>query len=115
MGTMRTPETEARYTREKQSGRLAERVLCKSPSLKEFKEWRIIENRFPYDLVAEVHHMLVPKRHASDAELTASEQEEFEAIKEAYVQEVYEFMIEPARKKRSIPDHSHLHLLIAKA
>ena len=30
--------------------------------IKRFEHWLIIENEFPYDAIAETHHMLVPKR-----------------------------------------------------
>ncbi len=114
-GTLRTPETEDAYRRVKADGHLKDGCpLCKAESLKEFTEWRIIGNTYPYDLIAKVHHMLVPKRHASDSELTESEQKEFAEIKESYVSDTYEFMIEPVRKQKSIPGHSHLHLLISK-
>ena len=33
-----------------------------APSIEEFNHWRIINNDFPYDNVASVHHMLIPKR-----------------------------------------------------
>ncbi len=113
MGTLRTPETEAAYTKVKEEGHLREGcVLCTIPSVKEFNEWRIIENRFPYDLIASVHHMILPKRHT--AELSKSEQKEYEEIKETYMQPTYEFFIEPVNRQRSIPEHWHLHLITAK-
>lgn len=113
MGTLRTPETEAAYTKVKQEGHLENGcALCAAPSVKEFGEWRIVENEFPYDLVADVHHMILPKRHA--AELSESEQAEFARIKEEYLQSIYEFFIEPVKRRRSIPGHWHLHLITAK-
>ena len=115
MGTLRTPETEAAYTKLKKEGHLLEGcVLCTSPSVKEFNEWRIIENRFPYDLVASVHHMILPKRHVAEEEFTDSERKEYGEIKETYMQDTYEFFIEPVNRQRSIPEHWHLHLITAK-
>lgn len=115
MGTLRTRETEEAYTKLKAEGHLlAGCVLCASPSVKEFKEWRIIENRFPYDLVASTHHMILPKRHVDEFGLTEAEKAEYEEIKENYLQSTYEFFIEPVRRQRSIPGHMHLHLITAK-
>lgn len=116
MGTMRTPETEAAYARVRDTKTAQDACpLCDDrASIKEFELWRIVENRFPYDKIAHVHHMLMPKRHASDTELTPEELTEFDAIKREYVQTRYEFMIEPVRSQRSIPGHAHLHLVIAK-
>ncbi len=115
MGTLRTSETEAKYRAVKASGVMNDACpLCdERTSVKDFEHWRVIENLYPYDLVAKVHHMLVSKRHASDMELTDEEWEEFRSIKAGYVQEEYEFMIEPTWKQKSIPAHSHLHLLVA--
>lgn len=115
MGTLRTRETEAHYTKLKAEGVLSHGcTLCLSPSIKEFGEWRIVENRFPYDLIADTHHMILPRRHATWEELTESELKEYEEIKDTYMQETYEFFIEPVNRQRSIPDHWHLHLITAK-
>jgi hypothetical protein len=36
--------------------------MTNAPSIKDYQYWRIIENKFPYDTIAETHHMLVPRR-----------------------------------------------------
>ncbi len=116
MGTLRSPETEAKYDALKATGALTTTCpLCdERETIEEFKYWRIVENLFPYDAIARVHHMILPKRHASDDELSSEEKEEFDSIKESYIQQTYEFLIEPMRHRRSIPAHSHLHLIVAK-
>ncbi len=115
MGTLRTPETEAAYTAHKKAGGLTHGcVLCKSDSVKEFTSWRIIENQYPYDLVAKVHHMILPKRHVPLEEVSPEEWQEYQDIKASYIQDTYEFFIEPSTARRSIPEHWHLHLLISK-
>ncbi len=115
MGTLRTPETEAAYTKVKKEGHLLRGcVLCASPSVKEFTEWRIIRNDFPYDLIADVHHMILPKRHVTEEEFTESEKAEYKEIKDTYMQANYEFFIEPRHLQRSVPDHWHLHMITAK-
>lgn len=114
MGTLRKPETEAAYTKAKQEGLLeAGCPLCKAESIKEFTFWRIIPNAYPYDLVAIVHHMFVPKRHVDEDHLTPEEEEEFKKLQTDYIQEEYEFTIIPSRRKRSIPAHAHLHAIVA--
>jgi hypothetical protein len=116
MGTFRTDRTEAKYDAFKASGMLLHSCpLCNEKNtIKEFAHWRIVENAFPYDAVARVHHMLVSKRHVSTEQLTDEERLDFEEAKKGYVYDHYEFMIEPVPKQRSIPEHSHLHILIAK-
>ncbi len=88
--------------------------LCdEKEMLQTFTYWQIMPNRFPYDKVAKVHHMLVPLRHASWTELTAEELAEFEEIKRGYVDSHYQYMVEATSSLKSIPAHFHLHLLIA--
>lgn len=74
--------------------------------------WRIIDNAFPYDEIAKVHHMLVPKRHVPDEEITSAEWAEFARLKKGYVNDTYEFTIEAVPRRMSIPGHMHLHLIV---
>jgi diadenosine tetraphosphate (Ap4A) HIT family hydrolase len=112
--TLRTTETEEAYTRAKAAGALEKGCpLCdEREAIAEFEHWRMVPNLYPYDRIAKVHHMLVSRRHATDAELTEEEQKEFDTIKEEYAQTHYNFMIEPMRKRKSIPAHSHVHFII---
>lgn len=88
-------------------------ALCEAPAVKEFTLWKIVENRFPYDRVATTSHMIVPKRHANDEEITGDEWIEFQKIKKEYLTPTYDFFIEAAHHKKSIPAHFHLHLIVA--
>ena len=115
MGTLRTPGSEANYKKLIAEGILSNGcALCRAESIKEFQYWKIIHNDFPYDRIAKIHHMIVPKRHIPDADLTSSEKEEFEAIKNDYLHKEYEYIIEATYKNKSIPGHAHLHLIVAK-
>lgn len=73
-----------------------------------------MENAFPYDLIASLHHMLVLKRHASETELFAEERDEIAYIKTIPALQAYDWIIEPTQHKKSIPGHMHLHLLVGK-
>lgn len=81
------------------------------PALKEFKYWRIIENEYPYDNIASVHHMLVPTRQIADLlQLTDAEMTEFLLIKRTSTSE-YDVMWENTPAQRSVLDWYHLHLI----
>jgi hypothetical protein len=116
MGTFRTKAMEQKYKEFREAGMLNKDGcnLCAAPSLKEFKYWRITENSFPYDGVAEVNHMLVLTRHATEAALTPEEKAEFDELKMADIGQDYEFIIESTHKRKSIPGHMHYHLIVAK-
>lgn len=106
---------DARYQQVKDSGVLKQGCpLCAAPSIAAFDHWRIIDNAYPYDLIAKVHHMIVPKRHASDGQLSEEEWKEFAELKRSYVEEHYEFVVEPTQRQKSIPEHTHIHLLVSK-
>lgn len=111
---MRRPETQSAYENLIKEGHLENGCpLCASESLKEFQFWRIISNDFPYDKIAVDHHMIIPKRHVADSDVSAEEWEEYEALKKSYINDAYEFIIESTLKKRSVPEHFHLHLIVA--
>jgi len=109
---LRTKKTHEKYLAYRKNGGLENGcVLCERESLKEFNLWRVIKNEFPYDAVAEVHNMLVPKRHTKEAGLTDEERRELLEIKEGeYIAENYNFILEATVGVKSIPAHFHLHL-----
>lgn len=115
MGYLRTKESEDRYDKLIAEGFLDGKCkLCEASSIQDFTHWRIIRNKFPYDRIAQIHNMVIPKRHVREDELSKEEKEEYETIKRTHVNDHYEFIIEPTLKMRSIPQHFHVHLLITK-
>lgn len=116
MGSLlRTKETQAEYDEHIKNGLLdKDCVLCDAPSVKEFNYWRIIKNKFPYDRIAQVHDMLLPKRCVREEEFTTEEIQEFKEIKKGYIEEHYGYMIEPTFKNKSVPEHFHIHLILGK-
>ncbi len=85
--------------------------LCAEAPLQTFTHWKQITNHFPYDLVADTHHMIVPLRHTDGADLTQEEWIEYQTLKNTVMQE-YEEILENTTKSKSIPQHFHVHLLI---
>jgi diadenosine tetraphosphate (Ap4A) HIT family hydrolase len=111
----RTPEQQAKYEAYKAAGNLDQGcVLCTKEPLREFQHWRIIENMFPYDKVAGVHHMILPKRHVLEPDLSEEEIAELRNIKEEHFPKNYDFIIEAMPKMKSIPQHFHIHLIVVK-
>ena len=85
--------------------------LCRErKTIKKFKYWRIIENDFPYDKIAKIHQMIVPRRHISEDELNKKELDEFKKIKKKHIVKNYDYISEGMAK--SIPNHFHLHLIV---
>lgn len=88
--------------------------LCAKEILHTFTYWHIIPNSYPYDNIAEVHHMLIPKRHTVESRLTPNELQELVSIKESHIHTVYEYIMEATHSCKSVPNHFHLHLIVEK-
>ncbi len=88
--------------------------LCSKDILKEFKHWNIVQNLFPYDILATVHHMIIPKGHVRELDLDFDELKELIEIKSTYINEGYDLILHQVTKDQSIPDHFHLHLIVGK-
>jgi len=88
--------------------------LCREIIIKEFKYWKIINCRFPWSRIADVHHMIIPQRHTVYEKLNKAEQKEFDLIKATYIHKNYDLIAEATNKKKTIPDHFHIHLIVLK-
>lgn len=115
MAILRTPEGKRLYDEYQRNPEFTGTcVLCSVPALKNYKHWKIVKNSFPYDRIAKVHDMLLPLRHTNEEELTLEELEELKNIKKEILNSDYEFILEATNKRKSIPAHFHLHLIIVK-
>jgi hypothetical protein len=112
----RTKETHEAYIAVIEKGHLTDGCpLCVSESLAEFTHWRLTGNRFPYDRVAEVHHMLIPKRHTNGEDLTTEERAELTLLLKTELNtRDYNYVMQSLPKNMSIPAHLHYHLITAK-
>ncbi len=81
--------------------------------IKKFKYWVIIPNRFPYDAIAEINHMLFIKRDVKfDWDLLKEEEkEELIFLKKNYLSENYDSILENLPAAQTVPGRFHLHLL----
>ncbi len=115
MGTLRTKETEDKYDAYKAAGELKKAgcKLCEAPALRTFTYWKMTDNKFPYDKAASIHHMVMPREHWGEADIPAEAWAELQELKKTYLNENYEFLIEPMAKKKSIPAHLHFHVIVA--
>jgi len=88
----------------------------KNNLVKEFNNWVIIKNEFPYDAVASVSHMISTKRNvAFDWNLLNEEElKEFAEIKNTYIKENYDALWENLPRGITVPIHFHLHLIVLK-
>lgn len=116
MPSLRTKEMVERYKkhREENPSPASSCALCDKKPLKTFTHWKIAENDFPYDAIAEKHHMILLQRHAAWGTLSEEEKEELEEIKAMFIDKEYDYIIEATAKTKSIPAHFHLHLIIQK-
>lgn len=60
---MRLPDDEQKYTQAKKDNTLV--PLFSEPPIKDFKYWRIVDNRFPHTRIADTNHMIVLKRECA--------------------------------------------------
>lgn len=118
---LRTDETMDRYIAEMRKN--ASEGISKDPFsdfmlylVKEFEHWVIIENKYPYDAIAKVSHLILTKRKvAFDWNLINKEEmEEFSKLRSSYLAENYDLIWENLPRGQTIPGHFHLHLLVLK-
>lgn len=110
---LRTDETMALYHAYIARGEMQEGCrLCQKVSIAEFDFWRVVENSFPYDRIACVHHMLVSKLHDVEHNLPAEALREYIDLKTSYLNDNYDLVIEALPGCRSIPAHHHYHLIV---
>lgn len=111
---LRSEEMAQKYKEHRASGIMENGcVLCLANPLKSFQNWKIIQNNFPYDRIAETHHMIIPLRHVDETGLTREESDELQTIKYSTLQD-YDIIVEATKRTKSIPAHFHLHLITTK-
>jgi len=113
---MRTRKTAKNYKKFRDAGFLTNDGcrLCKEILIKDFKLWKIINNRFPWDRIAKIHHMIIPKRHTVYEKLNKAEKKEYDLIKKTYIEKKYQVIAEATEIKKTIPTHMHIHLITLK-
>jgi len=86
-----------------------------SPAILEFKEWRVINNRFPYDTIAKVHHLLVPKRQfVNMLDMNEYERAELDGLLAHELGETYDMIAYNFPKNQSVKSWLHYHLIVLK-
>ncbi len=109
----RSKETHDRYMADIEAGGLKGNCkLCEREPILDFTYCKIVANHFPYDRVAAVHEMIVPKRHTNGSDLTREEHAELDHLKQGILNERYTFIVEGLPNAKSIPAHAHLHLIV---
>ena len=106
-GSPRTERMEKIYQVDKQIGQTM--PLKDEPTIQEYNHWRIIENRYPGDLILSKHDMLLPKREAKLEDLTATELMELPQILKE-LEEEYHLVMWNFPPRQTKPGHFHVHL-----
>ncbi len=115
MATLRTKQTQDSYDDHKAQGHLENNCpLCTTETIEDFTFWRVVDNRFPYDKISNLHHMIVPKRHITEVDLTVEEQNELFQLKNSVLNKKYMYIFEALPGMKSIPEHLHYHLIVVK-
>ncbi len=115
----RSQKMRAAYTKYIEAGKLAVGcALCDKEAdgelLENFNLWQLVDNRFPYDTITDTHHMLMPKAHITEEELTPEHLSELRELKQTILNDRYTFIFETLPNAKSIPPHHHLHLIVVK-
>lgn len=114
--TLRTPQTQQLYEDAKVFDVLND--LKDEPRIAgtpHFKYWRIIDNRFPYDLHHELHHMAVLKRDARFSEMLDRELDELWHQILPWASYQYDYWKMNFPHMQSKPLTPHVHLMVLKA
>jgi hypothetical protein len=109
--SLRTTKDELQYSKAKNKG--ITKSLLDEVRLREWKLWALIDNEFPYTAAFKTHHMLIPKRRVDDKNLSIDERIEMDEILNE-LSETYDCVLINFKKKQSIRDYFHMHLLIYK-
>lgn len=112
---LRTQKTWEAYKNAPKRG-AASCFLCEGEDLdivEEHAHWFICKNQYPYDAVAKVHHMLVPKLHVPRAELlTTPLRDELMVIQYGIeTSDKYDCILTNYPGAQSHPPHLHYHLI----
>ena len=108
----RSDRSQAAYN-EEIAGRKADFDLSKETILEEFEHWVIIENRFPYDNIARINHLLVSKEPISSiivADQVVKNEYDF-IMSQLASSDDYDAYIENFPKATTVKTHHHLHLI----
>lgn len=110
--SLRREASERAYQKAKKNGET--RDLKDVPSIKEFRHWRIINNDFGWDIAFKESHMLIPKRVVSTWQYLDEDEidELWFLISDIESEGYYDCIALNPPKRRSKPNHFHLHLLV---
>lgn len=87
--------------------------LATETIIREFAHWVIIENRFPYDNIARINHLLVSREPlVSIHDTSANVRNEYDHILQTLAtEELYDACIENFPRSASVKKHRHVHLI----
>ena len=119
LNPLRTKETSEKYISHLKTldERVKDMASLNLPIVKEYKYWTIVVDTFPYDKVADTHHLLIPKRVVrSRKDLNEEERIELQYLFEEELPKIYDCSLEKlSDRRRCVKGHLHIHLLNLKS
>lgn len=107
--TLRREKSELAYREARANGEL--KPIADEKPIISFNYWRIVNNRYPYDIPFAKHHLLIPIRKFSEhGDMNVNELCELNEIHSNYIAFEYDMMFENMPGARSIKDLYHCHL-----
>lgn len=97
---LRSPQTEQKYQDDLKNSRTV--GLWEEPSIYETKDFKIINNKYPYDLICSKHLLLLSK--------ISKEEAFYHACKYA-TENDYDYVLWNTPKQQSVPSVIHIHIL----
>lgn len=109
---IRTVKNLEKYFSDIKQGRTT-KDLRRIPSIWKGDYWIIVPNQYPYDRIASVHDLLVPRRLiGQQSEMSKDELAELIGIKESsWFKDTYDCILENVPRRRTLKHHYHLHLI----
>lgn len=109
--TARSEEMEARYQAARKAGTL--KNLADEASIKEWKHWKLVQNRFPHDKLNTVHDLIVLKRNVHESNYWGLHDAEILELFREILPELdveYDYFKINGHKCRSVTNTFHVHV-----
>lgn len=109
---LRSKEILEKYKKRKEEDGALEMDLLSLKPVRPFHFWLLVENEYPYDKIAEKHHLLVPRENVSDYhQLSWGAKQELTDVRRWANGMRYDVLMENMSHRRTIKQQFHMHLI----